>query len=95
MSEFLESMLFPVIEKNETLVFPTEESARSVSIEYVLSKKKGIFKDRCISFDTFAEKFYHTEGKSPASDYDKEIFCNCLIEEYAENLKYIFSHRWI
>ena len=94
MSEFLESVLFPIIEKNKTLVFPTEESARSVSVEYVLNKHKGIFKDRCISFDTFSEKFYNTEGKKPVTDYDMEIFCNYLIESCSDSFKYIYSPEY-
>ena len=91
MSEFLKNTLFPYLDKGDVLVFPTEESARSVAVEYVLNQKKALFKDRCLSFDAFSEKLYDTEGKDPVSDYDKEIFCNYFIERHAEKLKYIYS----
>lgn len=94
MSNFLESKLFPIIDRGGVLVFPTEESARSVSVEYVLSKKKGIFKDRCISFDTFSENYYPSEGKNPVSDFDRTIFAYSFIENMCEDLEYIYNPKY-
>ena len=94
MTEFLKNALFPIIARKDILVFPTEESARSVSVEYVLEKKVGIFKDRCISFDTFAEKFYDTEGRKAVSDFDRIIFSNAFVENNYESLRYIYSQEY-
>lgn len=94
MTEFLKNTLFPILDRGAVLVFPTEESARAAAVEYVLDRKKGILKDRCISFDTFSKRFYQVEGKSAVSEYDKVLFSEIFIESEAEGLNVLYDSSY-
>ncbi len=60
-----------MIDQGKVLVFPTEESARSFSVSYVRSRRRGLLSSSVIAFDRFSAMFY---GSSDADDAYRFIF---------------------
>ncbi|MBO8436787.1 MAG: PD-(D/E)XK nuclease family protein [Spirochaetes bacterium] len=84
--------LFDLIERGRVLVFPTEESARAFSCEYVRRRKKGLLASSVIAFDNFASLFMEGKGeRKPVSEAERLIFSSYLAKELSDNLRYFSS----
>lgn len=95
MTDFLEKELFPLLESGKTLVFATEESARAVSVEYILKTKKSILSSQCISFDTFASKIFEIpEGCSAIDEFGRMLFSSWFIEKHSSSLKFFYNSKY-
>lgn len=87
MTRFIRDRLFPVLDRGERLVLPTEESARSIASSYVLERKRGVLADRVMAFDTFISMLRpQLRDKRKASDIDRLIFASDIVRH--EKLRY-------
>ncbi len=67
--------LLRLLDEGAALVFPTEESARAFSSDYVLRTGKGLLASSCMAFDRFAARFYReAEGTREADDAARYMF---------------------
>ena len=95
MTEFLERKIYPKLKEGKILVFPTEESARSVAVSYAQSEKKSILAEKCISFDNFSALFYENEKEKRAADnIDRRLFSMWLIDKCSDELEYFYHKNY-
>lgn len=90
------SKVFSILDKGETVVLATEDAARSVLSEYVLSSsenpsRSAVRGDSVLSFDRFKELFYPSRaGKRAVDEASRMLFSAFLVEKNKENLPYFF-----
>lgn len=84
--------LFRLVDDGVVLVFPTEESRRAFSTDYVLSRRKGLLASSVLAFDSFSEPFYPgIAGKKAISDASRAIFASYAASEIVPSLRYFSS----
>lgn len=86
----IEDLIIRALEDGKILVFPKEISARSYLNLYSKRKKKAVFSDRAMSFDTF-KKMFRTlpENKTEASVIHRYLFIDSFFRtERFKELRY-------
>lgn len=81
--------LFDLIDDGWKLVFPTEESARAFSTDYVLRKGKGILASSVMAFDRFALLFYpEADDRKSISEASRAVFSSYAASKLAPHMQY-------
>ena len=84
--------LMDMVERGTVLVFPTEESARAFSAEYVRRRNKGLLASSVIAFDSFSSLFMSEKGdRKPVSEAERLIFSSFLSHDLSDRLRYFSS----
>ena len=84
--------LMDMVEGKAVLVFPTEESARAFSTQYVLERKRGLLASSCIAFDRFAELFMPSASpRVQAGDMERAIFSAYAASSLSLRMRYLSS----
>ena len=88
--------VFSILDEGGAVVLPTEDAARSMLSEYVLSSsekpsRSAVLGSSILSFDRFKELFYPSRaGKRPVDEASRMLFSAFLVERYKEKLPYFF-----
>lgn len=95
MNKSLREEIYSYFEKEGTLVFPTENTARYWISEYAREKKKSLRADKVISFDKFREKFIKKYKDLKESDsWSRLMFINDFLSKNEKRLQYFFNTKY-
>lgn len=84
--------LMDMVEKGTVLVFPTEESARVFSVEYVARRGKGLLASSVIAFDRFASIFMPgSAGRKAALGAERILFSEYAASVLSPHMCYFSS----
>ena len=79
-------------DKNTTLVFPTENTARHYLSGYVRSRKRSVLADRAIAFDTFRAMFLpHHADLRPSNKYYRLAFMTSFLDTQKTSMTYLYK----
>ena len=81
-----------MVEKGTVLVFPTEESARVFSVEYVARRGKGLLASSVVAFDRFASIFMPgSAGRKAALGAERILFSEYAASVLSPHMCYFSS----